>query len=38
QVVFNDTTGFPDLSAVQADDKSTYKAESTAFVGFAGEV
>ncbi|CAN0008375.1 unnamed protein product, partial [Scytosiphon promiscuus] len=37
EVVFNDTTGSDDLSAVQADEESTFKAEATVFVGFAGE-
>lgn len=38
QVEFNDTSKTVDLSAVQADAKSTYMAEGTSFVGFAGEV
>lgn len=38
QVIFSDTSGSPDISAVQADEASTYKAEETSFVGFAGEV
>lgn len=38
QVVFNDSSGSPDLSAIQADEESSYFAESTSFVGFAGEV
>ncbi|CAM9271368.1 unnamed protein product, partial [Ectocarpus sp. 8 AP-2014] len=37
QTVFTDTGGSPDLSAVQADEDSSYKAEDTSFVGFAGE-
>ncbi|CAM9462085.1 unnamed protein product, partial [Ectocarpus sp. 12 AP-2014] len=36
QTVFTDTAGSPDLSAVQADEGSSYKAEGTSFVGFAG--
>lgn len=38
QVVFNDTSGSSDLSAVQVDDSSVYMAEDTSFVGFEGEV
>ncbi|CBJ33130.1 polymorphic outer membrane protein [Ectocarpus siliculosus] len=38
QVVVNDTSENPDLSAVQTDRLSTYTAEDTSFVGFAGEV
>ncbi|CBJ26637.1 adhesin-like protein [Ectocarpus siliculosus] len=37
QTVFTDTEGSSDLSAVQADEDSSYKAEDTSFVGFAGE-
>ncbi|CAM9801896.1 unnamed protein product, partial [Hapterophycus canaliculatus] len=37
QVVFNDTSGSGDVSAVQVDQQSSYKAEDTSFVGFAGE-
>lgn len=33
-----DTSGNKDLSAVQADEDSTYVAEGTSFVGFVGEV
>ncbi|CBJ33868.1 probable extracellular nuclease (ISS) [Ectocarpus siliculosus] len=35
--VFTDTGGSSDLSAVQADEDSSYKAEETSFVGFAGD-
>ncbi|CAB1104673.1 unnamed protein product [Ectocarpus sp. CCAP 1310/34] len=38
QVVVSDTSENPDLSAVQTDRLSTYIAEDTSFVGFAGEV
>ncbi|CAN0483455.1 unnamed protein product, partial [Ectocarpus sp. 8 AP-2014] len=38
QVVVNDTSKNSDLSAVQTDALSTYTAEDTSFVGFAGEV
>ena len=38
QVVFIDTSESEDLSAVQADQDSSYKAEDTSFVGFVGEV
>lgn len=39
EVVFNDTmTDSPDMAAVHADSKSTYKAEETTFDGFEGEV
>lgn len=38
QVLFNDSTESSDLSAVQVDKKSSYKAEDTSFVGFQGEV
>ena len=38
QVVFNDSSGSADVSAVQLDDQSSYKAEDTSFVGFTGEV
>lgn len=33
-----DASGNEGLSAVQADELSTYKAEGTSFVGFVGEV
>ncbi|CBJ33129.1 asn/thr-rich large protein family protein [Ectocarpus siliculosus] len=38
QVVVNDTSENSDLSAVQTDALSTYTAQDTCFVGFAGEV
>ncbi|CAM9587167.1 unnamed protein product [Ectocarpus fasciculatus] len=38
QVVVNDTSENPDLSAVQTNTLSSYTAEDTSFVGFAGEV
>lgn len=38
QVVFNDSSGSSDLSAVQADGESSYAAEESSFVGFTGEV
>ena len=38
QVVFNDTFGGAELSAVQVDEESSYKAEDTSFLGFYGEV
>ncbi|CAM9574874.1 unnamed protein product, partial [Ectocarpus sp. 12 AP-2014] len=38
QVVVSDTSKNSDLSAVQTDRLSTYTAEDTSFVGFAGEV
>ncbi|CAN0005479.1 unnamed protein product [Ectocarpus fasciculatus] len=37
QTVFTDTGRSSDLSAVQADEDSSYKAEDTSFVGFVGE-
>eukprot|EP00752_Nemacystus_decipiens_P010943 g9725.t1 len=37
QVVFNDTSGAEDLSAVQVGEKSSFKGEDTSFVGFGGE-
>jgi len=38
KVVFNDTLGGAELSAVQVDRESSYKAEDTSFLGFYGEV
>lgn len=38
KVVFNDTFGGAELSAVQVDQESSYKAEDTSFLGFYGEV
>lgn len=38
QVVFNDSSSSGKIFAVQADDDSSYMAEETYFVGFAGEV
>lgn len=34
QVVFDDTSGSGDVSAVQVDAESSFMAENTSFVGF----